>query len=426
MENSFVIKGNIIWTPKLGEMESLEGGYLAIVDGKVEGVYSSLPQDLASLPLFDQGSSLVVPGMTDLHVHAPQFAFRGTNMDLELMSWLNTYTFPEESRFSDPAYADNVYSHFADAYRKNATTRVVAFASRHTPATLTLMDKLEETGLVSFVGKVNMDRNAPSPLVEESAEASADETVKWLEECKKRGYSNTFPIITPRFIPSCSDALLEKLSQIRKDWNLPVQSHLSENSGEVEFVKELAPWSDFYGDAYDKFGLFGGEGKCIMAHCVLSGQEEIALMKKNGVFVAHCPESNANLSSGVAPLRLYLEKGLNVGLGSDIGAGTTESILDAVVDAVKVSKLRWRLSDTSLAPLNFKEAFYLATKGGGSFFGNTGSFEKGFDGDVVVLSDAAIPCPRELDPKERLERFAYLHGERVGVKAKWVRGRRIL
>ncbi|MGN1164517.1 MAG: amidohydrolase family protein [Candidatus Ornithospirochaeta sp.] len=407
-------------------MEGVEGGYLVIVDGKVEGVYSSLPSSFSSLPFFDQGSSLVVPGMTDLHVHAPQFAFRGTNMDLELMSWLNTYTFPEEARFSDEEYADNVYSHFADAYRKNATTRVVAFASRHTPATLALMDKMEETGLVSYVGKVNMDRNAPSPLVERSAEESEKETQKWLEACAERGYSHTCPILTPRFIPSCSDALLEKLSAIRKKWNLPVQSHLSENNGEVDFVKELAPWSRFYGDAYDKYGLFGGEGKCIMAHCVLSGDEEIALMKKNGVFVAHCPESNANLSSGVAPLRRYLEEGLNVGLGSDIGAGTTESILDAVVDAVKVSKLRWRLSDSTLAPLNFKEAFYLATKGGGSFFGSTGSFEKGFDGDVVVLSDEAIPCPRYLDPKERLERFAYLHGERVGVKAKWVQGRKVL
>ena len=424
--NSFIVKGNIVWAETNKELKSAEKGYLVIKDGLSEGVFDSIPEEYMDYELIDAGDNLVVPGLVDLHVHAPQFAFRGTNMDLELMDWLNTYTFPEESKFSDISYADNIYSYFTEAIKKSATTRVVAFSTLHVEGTMCLMDKLEKCGIISYVGKVNMDRNSPDELREESAEASSENTIRWLEECEKRGYRFVKPILTPRFVPSCTDELMEKLSVIRKEWRLPVQSHLSENTGEVAFVKELEPWSQFYGDAYDKFGLFGGEDGCIMAHCVLSGEDEIALMKKNGVFIAHCPESNENLKSGIAPVRKYMEEGLNVGLGSDIAGGTTESIFDAAVDAVKVSKLYWRYVDNSFEPLSFSDAFYLATKGGGAFFGKVGSFEKGYDGDVLILSDEAIPCPRYLSPVERLERFAYLHGDKTGIKGKWVKGERIL
>lgn len=424
--NSFIVKGNIVWSESNKDLKSVENGFLVIKDGIVEGVFSSLPDEYKGYELVDAGNDLVVPGLVDLHVHAPQFAFRGTNMDLELMDWLNTYTFPEESKFSDLSYADNVYSFFTDAIKRSATTRIVAFSSLHVDGTLLLMDKLEKIGIRGYVGKVNMDRNSPDTLREESAEKAAEDTEKWLEECKNRNYKCIKPILTPRFVPSCTDELMEKLSIIRKKWRLPVQSHLSENMGEVEFVKELAPWSKFYGDAYDRFGLFGGEDGCIMAHCVLSSEEEIELMKKNGVFVAHCPESNENLKSGIAPIRRYMEKGINVGLGSDIAGGTTESIFDALVDAVKVSKLYWRLVDNSTEPLSFSDAFYLATKGGGAFFGKVGSFEKGYDGDLLILSDDEIPCPRYLKPTERLERFAYLHGDKLGIRGKWVKGEKIL
>ena len=349
MDGSFIVKGNIIWSESLSSIKSMEDSFLVVEEGKVKGVFKTLPSQYSSLSIYDSGNGLVVPGLSDIHVHAPQFGFRGTNLDLELMSWLDTYTFPEESRLADEEYADKVYSLFVSTIAKSATTRLTAFATRHTDATLALMDKIEEAGLSGFVGKVNMDRNAPDSLREESADYSASETERWLKAVEERGYSNVKPILTPRFIPSCTDALMEKLSLLRDRYGLPVQSHLSENMGEVEFVRELSPSSAFYGDAYDRFGLFGGEGKngCIMAHCVLSGEDEISLIKKNGVYVAHCPESNANLKSGIAPLRRYLDEGIKVGLGSDIAGGTTESIFDAMIDAVKMSKMYWRLVDDS-------------------------------------------------------------------------------
>ena len=215
------------------------------------------------------------------------------------------------------------------------------------------------------------------------------------------------------------------LKEIQVRYHLPVQSHLSENEGEIAWVKELCPWSGCYGEAYDKFGLFGGlDCKTVMAHCVHSGEEETALMKKNGVYVAHCPQSNMNLSSGIAPIRSFLEQGLNVGLGSDVAGGSSSSIFRAMTDAIQVSKLRWRLVDQSLKSLTLAEAFYLGTKGGGSFFGKAGSFEEGYELDAVVLDDTNLYHPQEITTEERLERMIYLSDER-NIRAKYVSGRQI-
>lgn len=287
-----------------------------------------------------------------------------------------------------------------------------------------LMDLMEATGLKTMVGKVNMDRNCPDFLVEESAEASLRETRLWLEEIKGR-YSNTQPILTPRFIPTCTDELMEKLKGLQKQYGLPVQSHLSENMGEIAWVKELCPWSECYGDVYDHFGLFGGDVKTIMAHCVWSGEEETERLRERGVYVAHCPQSNTNLSSGIAPVRRYLDQELKVGLGTDVAGGSSASVFRAMADAIQVSKLRWRLQDESLKPLTVTEAFYLGTKGGGSFFGKVGSFEVDYEFDALVLNDSGLRHPQPLNLQERLERFIYLADERH-IEAKYVAGKKVL
>ena len=190
-------------------------------------------------------------------------------------------------------------------------------------------------------------------------------------------------------------------------------------------MKELCPWSEFYGDAYDHFGFFGGEVNTVMAHCVWPSEAEIARMKERGVYVAHCPQSNTNLSSGIAPVRRYLDEGINVGLGTDVAGGCGESVFRAMADAIQVSKLRWRLSDQSLKPLTAEEAFYLGTKGGGAFFGKVGSFEAGYELDAVVLDDSGLKHPQELDLAERLERLIYLSDDRH-IAGKFVAGQRVL
>lgn len=421
--NNFVFKGNICYSEDIHLLRTVEQGYLVCLEGKTEGVYKELPEQFINLPLTDWGDMLITPGLTDLHIHAPQFSFRGLNMDLELLDWLNTNTFPEEAKYIDLDYAKKAYQIFADTMKRSATTRACIFATIHRPATQILMDLMEETGLKTMVGKVNMDRNSPDFYCEKSPKESERETIEWLEQVMSK-YKHVSPILTPRFIPSCTDELMERLSRIQKKYKIPVQSHLSENKSEITWVKELCPASKFYGDAYDQFGMFGKPAKTIMAHCVYSTDEEIDLMKKQGVYIAHCPESNTNLSSGIAPTRAYLDHKMNIGLGTDVAAGTGESIFRAMADAVSVSKLRWRLVDESLKPVTMEEAFYMGTLGGGSFFGKVGSFIKGYEFDALILDDSSLPHPQPLSLKERLERFIYLSDDRH-IKGKFTEGSRI-
>ena len=431
MKNSFVIKGNVCQTINPQELDLHENAFVVCVDGVSMGVFDILPQEYAALPIYDFQDKLIFPGMVDLHVHAPQFAFRGMCMDLELMDWLNRYTFPEEEKYEDLEYAAKAYAMFVDALKRGATTRSCIFATRHRYATELLMKLMEDSGLVSYVGKVNMDREASDALTEASAEISAYDTFGWINAVKDK-FENTRPILTPRFIPCCTDKLMEELREIQMAYGIPVQSHLSESKGEIDFVKFLRPNNPFYGDSYNEYDLFGKNDdintdvKTVMAHCVWSTDEEVELMRKNGVYVAHCPASNMNLTSGIAPIRKYLNLGLNIGLGSDVAGGHSDSIFRAITDAIQVSKMYYRMVNEEYKPLVFSEAFYLATKGGGSFFGNVGSFEEGYELDAVVMDDGVLPHPQSLNLAERAERAVYLGLDALGITAKFVAGRKIV
>lgn len=423
-KKSFVLKGNVAYSRKNRELCTVENGYIVCVDGVSKGVFAELPKEYKDLPLKDYGNKLIIPGLNDIHVHAPQYTFRGLGMDLELLDWLNTHTFPEESKYKDIEYADKAYDIFVDDLKKGGTTRAVIFATMHVPATELLMDKIEAAGLKCYVGKVNMDRNSADYLCEMKAENSLESTKKWLEDIEGK-YENVKPVLTPRFTPTCSDELMEGLGDLQKKYDLPVQSHLSENFSEIAWVKDLCPWSTCYGDAYDHFGLFGNGAKTVMAHCVHSTDEEVDLMDKNGVFIAHCPQSNANLSSGIAPVRKYLDRNMHVGLGSDVAGGSNLSMFRAMQDAIACSKLRWRIQDESLKPLTAADAFYMATLGGGEYFGKVGSFEEGYELDALVLDDSGIRSVRELNIADRVERFIYLASEGGKIDAKFVGGNEI-
>lgn len=424
MERTFALRGNICHSKNITAFETAERAYLVCEGGISRGVFAELPPRFAGLPITDYGDCVIIPGLTDLHVHAPQFAFRGLGMDLELLDWLNRYAFPEEARYADMEYAEKAYAAFAEELRKGPNTRAVVFATIHVPATELLMDLLERSGLVSMVGKVCMDRNGIRGLQERDAAASASATADWIESSAGK-YKNTYPIVTPRFIPSCTDGLLERLGRIAREYGLPVQSHLSENLSEVELVRELCPWACCYGGAYERFGLFGKPVPAVMAHCVHSGGEERALMRENGVFVAHAPQSNTNLCSGIAPIRKYLNEGLRVGLASDVAGGGETSILRAMRSAAEVSRLRWRLVDQEEKPLTAEEVFYLGTVGGGAFFGKTGSFRDGFEFDAVVVDDWNLAAPRPLSVAERVNRIIYFADDR-NIKSKYVRGKKVL
>ena len=416
----FLVKGDICYSEGQKSLVCKENAFLHVKDGLCLGVYDQLPQALSSVELKDYSGDLILPGMVDLHLHAPQYGFRGTKMDLELLDWLNVNTFPEEAKYQDLNYAKRGYQDFVEDLRESATTRAVVFATLHKEATLLLMKLMEESGLVSYVGKVNMDRNSPEYLTEHSAKESLENTRAWLSEIPKE-WKHCKPILTPRFTPTCSDELMEGLGKLAKEYQLPVQSHLSENQGEIAWVKELCPTAKHYGDSYDRYGLLENS---IMAHCVYSEGEELSALKERGTMICHCPQSNTNLCSGVAPIRHFLEENVKVGLGTDVAGGANLSMLRAIADAISVSKLRFRLMDQSLAPLTLEEAFFLATLSGGSFFGKVGSFLPGYEADILVFHEKRRSV-RQQSVKERLEVLLYTGEETARLVAKYVQGRKL-
>lgn len=420
---NWAIKGNIVYTKNSKELTIIENGTIVCNKNKIIGVFKTLPKKYREITIKDFGNKLILPGFTDLHVHASQYKFRGIGTNLELSAWLEKHTFPEEGKFENLDYAKKIYTKFVNDLIKSPTTRASIFATIHVAATIELMNLLEASGLVTYVGKVNMDMNAPSYLTEKDAETSLKNTNLWLEKTVGK-YKNTRPIITPRFIPSCDAKLLDMLGDVSIKNKLPIQSHLSETPSEVAYVKTLEPKSKSYGDAYYQHNLFGGKNKTIMAHCVYSTASEVDLIKKQNVYIAHCPTSNINLSSGIAPIRKYLDKGLNLGLGTDIAAGHSLSIFRAMADAIQVSKLRWRLQDSSLKALTLAEAFYMATKGGGSFFGQVGSFEENYELDAIVIDDSDLNNLANYSIEERLERSMYLD-DKVNIIAKYIKGQQI-
>lgn len=439
--HGIIIQGNILYMEDIRTLQSVDNGYLVVEDGRILGVYKEFPREYAGWPVENYGDRLIIPGMTDLHIHAPQYPIGGLGTDKELLEWLDSYIFPEEKKYASLQYAREAYDLFTEQLLKSVTTRACIFGTVHKEATFYLASKLDAAGFPAYVGKVNMDRNCPDGLAERTEDSLKDTQWYVREVSDKCTYVK--PMITPRFVPSCTDGLMRGLSALRQKYDVPVQSHLSENPAESAWVAELNPASRNYGDAYDMFGLLGGDYKAVMAHCVYSSAKEQAALKKNGVYIAHCAASNTNLASGIAPIRKYLDNGLKVGLGTDVAGGPSLSMLRAIQDTVAVSKLYWRLVDAQSRPLSVWEAFYLATMGGGSFFGKTGSFLAGFDADIVVLDDTPLQArrvqecfsPKEPSPektsaqegsfvRKRMERLIYL-GESDAVYAKYIKGRKV-
>lgn len=401
-----IYKAHVLFTPDRTRFEVIENGYLAVDEGKVVGVYSSLPASLQDVPVRDFGDKLLIPAMNDMHVHAPQYRNQGIAMDLELLPWLENYTFPEESKFSDTAYAERMYRRFVRDLWRFGTMRTVAFATVHKDSTRLLMQLFKEAGMSARVGKVDMNRNCPEALQESVEDAIRDNEALVAEFGEDELVK---PIITPRFIPTCTPELLQACGNLARKYKLPVQSHLSENRNEIAWVQELEPESRNYGDAYDRYGLFG-DTPTIMAHCVWTAGEELELMRKNQVMVAHCPTSNLNLASGMSPVRVFLNEGVPVGLGSDISGGHDLSIFKMMVYAVQVSKMRY-CQDKSLPFLTLPEIFWIATKSAGRFFGKVGSFEPGYEFDALVIDDKELNHDN-YSLLHRLERFIYLGDDR--------------
>lgn len=413
-----ILKGNIIHTPTKDAFECTAHGYLIVEDQTVKAICTELPAEYANMPVMDYGDKLIIPGMCDMHVHAPQFVYRGLGIDLQLMDWLNRYAFPTEARFADLEYARIYYEAFADEMAKNGTTRAVIFGTIHAPATELLMEILEKKKIGAYVGKINMDTMSPDYLCETPEQSIAD-TEKWILDTKER-FQYVRPAVTPRFIPTCSTEVLKGLGELAAKYNLPVHSHMSEDIGEMNIVRDRYPEYDNDGDVYDSFGLLTNH--TVMAHFIYPTQHELELTKERGVTIAHCPQSNGNVAAGIPPIRRMLDMGIKVGLGSDIAGGYSMCLFRAMSEAAYLSKLNWLATDKKESFLTVPETFYLGTKGGGQFFGKVGSFEAGYEFDALVIDDANLSTPADkLTLEERIERVIHLADDR-NIVARFVAG----
>ena len=358
-----------------GSYRWFDDGHVAVDDGgriASVGDWSEAPQG----EVVDLSGRVIAPGFIDTHLHAPQLEMIGSYGG-HLLEWLNRYTFPTERKFEDPAHARRVAQAFYDELLRNGTVAALIFSTVHATATDIFFEEAERRGFRGIIGKTMMDRHAPEYLLDRSARQSYDESRALLTKWHGRGLLRY--AITPRFAPTSTPEQLELAGQLKREFpDAWVHTHISENPNEVRWVQELFPEAE-YADVYDRYGLLGD--RTVLAHGVWLTPEELDLLSRRGARISHCPNSNLFLGSGLFPLHRVLGAGVTVGLGSDIGAGTTPSLFNAMADAYKVQQVQ----GVSLSPFHL---WYLATLGGArtlSLDGETGSLEAGKSADFVVL-----------------------------------------
>jgi len=353
-------------------------GYLVTHQGRIERLSAHDPRpDFPDAEFVDFGDHAIMPGFVDTHVHLPQLAIMGIEAG-SLLDWLNAYALPEESRFSDPEYARRISNLFFDGLISNGTTCASIYCSMHETATDIAFDVAAQKGIRAFIGKSMMDQNAPPGMLETSDESMSAST-HLFEKWDGANDGRLHYIFTPRFAGSCSMDLMRRVGKIAKERAAFIQSHLSENTSEVDWIRSIFPEQASYADVYAAAGLLGQ--RTIMAHCIHVSDSEVALLANSGTAVAFCPYSNRVLRSGVMPYARLREAGLRIGLGSDVGAGPTLSMFRQMGEALSSANIGAR----RLTP---QGALYLATLGGAKVLGledRIGNFATGKDADFIVV-----------------------------------------
>ena len=412
-------RGNIVYSENREKIAIHNNCYIAVENGIVNGIYDVLPEKFAALPVTDFGESVIIPAFSDLHVHAPQYPQRGLGMDLLLADWLNTYTFPQEAKFADMDYAQAVYDAFLDDLIANGTMHAAVFGTIHRQSVEYLAGQMEKRGFRAYIGKVNMDMNSPDYLCE-TAEESVRETEEFLADCAGNQYAK--PIITPRFAPTCSKDLLDGLGKLAAKYGVGLQTHLVESKWEAAEAKRLFPDCSCDTEIYEKAGLMD-HGPVVAAHFIFPSEEDIRILKKYGGYAVHCPDATVNVIAGITPVSALEKQGMNLALGSDIAGGHLPGVYTQAARSVQFSKLKWLYETKGDEVITFANAFYMATKKGGSLFGKVGSLEPGYVFDALVIRDFSDPF-RRITPAETVERFCYT-GTAADITARFMNGRRL-
>ncbi|KAI7869390.1 guanine deaminase [Spinellus fusiger] len=449
MNSSTVFYGALIHSLSLKEIDILPNGVL-VVD-QLTGTITHLERDISDLDAFliEQGltqskihklvhGQFIVPGFVDTHAHAPQYTYMGCGMDLPLLEWLDTYTFPVESTYASLHQAETAYTKAVSRFLRNGTTTCSWFATVHLQACQRLTDIIEQLGQRAYIGKVNMDQNAPDFYIETTHD-SLENTRLFIDYVHSKKSSLLTPVITPRFAINCSSQLMHGLSALAKEYNVPVQSHLCENHEEIKFTCSLFPDSSHYTAIYRDHGLLSE--KSYMAHCVHMEEEEVDLLVEHATGVSHCANSNFSLHSGVCDVRRFLEKGIKVGLGTDVAGGFSPSVLDAMRSAFMASKTIKMMhqkkakeeakEEIKYEPLCPGELFYLATLGGAQVLGledTVGNFAVGKAFDALWVDLTQEDSPIDVFDKDTLmhmfEKFIFNGNDRA-ISHVYVQGRRV-
>jgi len=447
-ELRFAVQGTIVHAPIRGALEILEDAIVGVdAAGTIAGVarhgdrgHGELAAALAAAGKLERlgAKQFLLPGLVDAHIHAPQWPQLGKALDRPLDVWLQRYTYPLEARYADPEFAARVYSSLVDTLIANGTTTALYFGTIHLEASKILADTCLRRGQRALVGKITMDdpQQCPDYYRDRSAREGIEGTRAFIEQLRGRpdnAQGLVAPVVMPRFIPSCTDALLHGLGEIAQATGAHVHTHCSEGDWEHAFVLARCGRTDTKSLAH--FGLL--TERAVLAHCNYIDDGDMALMHERGVGIAHCPLANLYFSNAVFPARRALDRGLAVGLGTDVSGGASPSMLHAGQMAVIASRaledgVSARLPRESRgnpgARIDFREALWMATAGGGLALDlKVGLFARGYGFDAMII-DAGLPDSNLIlwdgldEGDDRVQKMLY-NAERRNITRVWVQGR---
>jgi guanine deaminase len=441
--------GNALHTPARGQIEFLAAVLIEVNGaGDIEAIHRQESPQAAAVAerhraegtlVTLESSQYLLPGLVDLHVHAPQWPQLGLALDLPLEEWLQAYTFPLEARYADIEYARGVYGSLVDGLLANGTTTAMYFGTIHLAATQALADICLRRSQRALIGRVAMDDPDQCPAFYRDpsaaiAEAETRAFIGYVRSMAGNGSGLILPVITPRFIPSCTDELLSGLGRLARETGCHVQTHCSESDWAHDFVLARCGVTDT--TALERFGLLSR--RTVLAHGNFIDGSDVATILDAGVGIAHCPLSNVYFSDAVFPLRRMLEQGVHVGLGTDISGGASPSILENARHAVIASRSLESGVDAQLrrasrrspgSRIDAATAFWLATAGGGIALDlPIGLFREGYQFDAIVLDGRAPESNLRLEesaaPEELLQKIVY-HATRADIREVWVANRRV-
>ncbi|MCU0547924.1 MAG: guanine deaminase [Leptolyngbya sp. Prado105] len=369
---------NPFYVPESRSVRYIADALLVLEDGKVKelGDYAQLKDSYPEIAIESYPNYLLLPGFIDIHIHFPQTEMIAA-YGAQLLEWLEKYTFPTERQFKDKSYADTIAPLFVDELLRNGTTTAVVLAAVFPESAEALFEECDRRNMRMIIGKVMMDRNAPD-FLRDTAESSYADSKALIEKWHNKG--RALYAVTPRFAPTSTPEQLTYAGQLLAEFpDVYLHTHLSENVNEIAWVKELFPENQTYLDVYDQFGLV--RERSIFAHCIHLNSAEFERLAAAKSTIAFCPTSNTFLGSGLFDIERTIEQNVKIGLATDVGGGTSFSMLKTASEAYKIAQLKQQ----KLSPF---QAIYLATLGGAKSLcldDRIGSFEVGKEADFILV-----------------------------------------